>query len=50
MYFSGLELWLEYCLRHLQIACKAVQVAIPLGQHKLQNKKMQATFKIFLPF
>jgi hypothetical protein len=33
---SGLELRLQYCLRNLRIACKAVQVAIPLGQHKIE--------------
>jgi hypothetical protein len=36
MYVSGSELRLQYCLRNLRIACKAVQVAIPLGQHKLE--------------
>jgi hypothetical protein len=44
MYLSGLELRLQYCLRNLRIASKAVQVAIPLGQFK-SEKKMQATFK-----
>jgi hypothetical protein len=36
MYLCGLELRLQYCLRNLRIACKGVQVAIPLGQLKLE--------------
>jgi hypothetical protein len=36
MYMSGLELRLQYCLWNLRIACKAVLVAIALGQHKLE--------------
>ena len=31
-----IELRLQYCRRNLRIACKAVQVAIPLGQLKLE--------------
>jgi hypothetical protein len=39
MYLSELELRLQYCLRNLRIECKAVQVAIPLGELKLKKKK-----------
>ncbi len=39
-YLSELEHRLQYCLRNLRIACKAVQVAIPLRELKLE-----ATFK-----
>jgi hypothetical protein len=38
MYLSELEPRLQYCLRNLQIACKAVQIAIPLGELKLKLK------------
>jgi hypothetical protein len=41
---SGSELRLQCCRRNLRIACKAVQVAIPLGELKLKFK-MEATFK-----
>jgi hypothetical protein len=34
VYLSELEHWLQYCLRNLRIACKAAQVAIPLGEVK----------------
>jgi hypothetical protein len=38
VYLSELEPRLQYCLRNLRIACKAVQVAIPLGELKLKLK------------
>jgi hypothetical protein len=38
VYLSKLELQLQCCLQNLRIACKAVQVAIPLGELKLQIK------------
>jgi hypothetical protein len=38
VYLSKLEPRLQYCLRNLRIACKAVQVAIPLGELKLKLK------------
>jgi hypothetical protein len=38
VYVSELEPRLQYCLRNLQIACKAVQIAIPLGELKLKLK------------
>jgi hypothetical protein len=38
VYLSELEPRLQYCPRNLQIACKAVQVAIPLGELKLKYK------------
>jgi hypothetical protein len=34
----GSELRLQYCQRNLRIACKAAQVAIPLGEVKLYEK------------
>jgi hypothetical protein len=49
MYLCGLELRLQYCLRNLRIACKAVQVAMPLGHLKLEFKKCRQHLKIFLP-
>jgi hypothetical protein len=49
MYLSGSELRLQYCLRNLRIACKAVLVAIPLGQLKLEFKKCRQHLKICLP-
>jgi hypothetical protein len=36
MYLSELEHRLQYCLRNLQIACKAAQFAITLGEVKLK--------------
>jgi hypothetical protein len=38
---------LQYCLRNLRIACKAVQVAIPLGElgEIKKKKKIEATLK-----
>jgi hypothetical protein len=44
-YLPELEPRLQYCLRNLRIACKAVQVAIPLGELKLKEKKIEATLK-----
>jgi hypothetical protein len=38
VYLSELEPRLQYCLRNLRIACKAVQIAIPLGELKLKLK------------
>jgi hypothetical protein len=38
VYLSELEPRLQYCLRNLRTACKAVQVAIPLGELKLKEK------------
>jgi hypothetical protein len=38
VYLSELEPGLQYCLRNLRIACKVVQVAIPLGELKLKSK------------
>ena len=38
MYLPELEPRLQYCLRNLRIACKAVQVAIPLRELKLKLK------------
>jgi hypothetical protein len=35
---SGSDLRLQCCLRNLRIACKAVQVAIPLGELELKQK------------
>ncbi len=32
VYLSELDRSLQYCLRNLGIACKAVQVAMPLGE------------------
>jgi hypothetical protein len=36
VYLPELEPRLQYCLGNLRIACKAVQVAIPLGELKLK--------------
>jgi hypothetical protein len=36
VYLPELEPRLQYCLRNLQTACKAVQVAIPLEELKLK--------------
>jgi hypothetical protein len=36
---SELEHQLQYCLWNLRNTCKAVQVAIPLGDLKLKLKK-----------
>ncbi len=47
MFLSGLELRLQNCLRNLRIACKAVQVAMPLGQLKLEKLNL---FTIYEPF
>jgi hypothetical protein len=38
VYLSELELRLKYCMRNLRTACKAVQIAIPLGELKLKLK------------
>jgi hypothetical protein len=38
VYLSELEHRLQYCLRNLRIARKAVQVAIPLRELKLKLK------------
>jgi hypothetical protein len=43
---SELDLRQQYFLLNLRMACEAVQVAIPLGE--LENKKVQATFKILI--
>jgi hypothetical protein len=45
VYLPELETRLQYCLRNLRIACKAVQVTIPLGELKNKNKKTESTFK-----
>jgi hypothetical protein len=42
VYLPELEPQLQDCLRNLRIACKAVQVAIPLGELKLKIKKIEA--------
>jgi hypothetical protein len=47
MYLSGLELRLQHCLWNLGIACKAVQVVIPLGQLKLEQKNAGNISKSF---
>jgi hypothetical protein len=36
VYLPELEPRLQYCLRNLRIACKRVQVAIPLRELKLK--------------
>ncbi len=38
VYLPELEPRLQYCLRNLRIACKAVKVAIPLEELKLKFK------------
>jgi hypothetical protein len=38
VYLSELDPRKQYCLRNLRIACKAMQVAIPLGELKLKLK------------
>jgi hypothetical protein len=37
VFLTELEPRLQHCLRNLQIACKAVQEAIPLGEKNGDN-------------
>jgi hypothetical protein len=46
---SELEHRLQYFLRNLRIACKAVRVTIPPRELKIKIKKWRQHLKIFLP-
>jgi hypothetical protein len=47
VYLSKVERRIQYCLRNRQLACKAVQVVIPLGELKLKFKKWRQHLDMF---